>query len=139
MSAEDINRDPVIKSIFDEGGLEQPSANFTSQIIKVIKSQSKDSVFVYKPVIGKKTWLVLIFLGVSLFVYLTLGLSPESGFLSLHGFSLDFDASGIRKALGQFKFSLELSPIFKTALIALSIFTFSHLIIFELKSRSLIK
>jgi len=139
MSAEEIKKDPVIKSIFEEGGLEHPSSNFTDQIIKAIKSEAKDSVFIYKPAIGKKTWLALIIFGVALFIYLTLGLSPEGGFLNLPEFSMDFDASGIRKVLGQFSFSLDLSPILKTSLIALSIFTFTNLIIFELKSRSFFK
>lgn len=139
MSAEEIKKDPVIKSIFEEGGLEYPSSNFTDQIIKAIKSEAKDSVFIYKPAIGKKTWLTLIIFGVALFIYLTLGLSPEGGFLNLPEFSMDFDASGIRKVLGQFSFSLDLSPILKTSLIALSIFTFTNLIIFELKSRSFFK
>ena len=139
MSAEEIKKDPVIKSIFEEGGLEHPSSNFTDQIIKTIKSEAKDSVFVYKPAIGKKTWLVLIIFGVALFIYLTLGLSPEGGFLNLPEFSMGFDTSGIKKVLGQFRFSLELSPILKMALVALSVFTFSNLIIFELRSRSFFK
>jgi hypothetical protein len=139
MSAEEIKKDPVIKSIFDEGGLEQPSDNFTDQIINTIKAQSKDSAFVYKPVISKKAWLALTFLGISLFVYLMLGLSPDSEFLGFHGFLMDFDTSGIKKVLGQFRFSLELSPILKMALATLSIFTFANLIIFELRSRSFFK
>ena len=59
MSAKEIRKDPFIKSIFDEGGTEQPSGNFTNQIINTIKAQSKKSAFVYKPVISKKAWLVI--------------------------------------------------------------------------------
>ena len=139
MSAEEIKKDPVIKSIFDEGGLEHPSANFTDQIINTIKSESKDAVFVYKPIISKKAWLILIFIGLSLFVYLTFGLSSESSYFGIHGFSMNFDAPNLKEFMGRFKFSFGLSPILKTALIALSIFTFSNLIIFELKSKSLFR
>ena len=63
MSSEEFKKDPTIKSIFDEGGIEQPSDNFTNQIIKNIKAQSKESAFVYTPVISKNGWLVLAFIG----------------------------------------------------------------------------
>ena len=139
MSDENIKKDPVIQSMLDEGGLEHPSNNFTNQIINSIKAQTKESAFVYKPVISKNVWLGLIFAGVSLFIYLVFSLSPESQFLNLNGFSMDFDASRIREIIPQISFSLELSSIMKTALIALSFFTFSNLIIFELKSRSFFK
>lgn len=139
MSSEEIKKDPFIKSILDEGGLEKPSRNFTSQIINTIKAQSKDSAFVYKPVISRSAWLVLAFLGTALFLYILLGLSPGGQFLNLHEFSLNIDSSKIKGLLSKVAFSFEITPILKTSLIALTFFTFSNLIIFELKSRSFFK
>lgn len=139
MSLEDIKKDPIIKSIFDEGGLEQPSGGFTNNIINAIKTQTENSVFVYKPVISRGAWLVITFLGISLFAYLFFGFSPEGKGLDLYGYTLNFDTSIIKGIFSKFSFSFNLSPIFKIALMALSFFTFSNLIIFELKSRSILK
>ena len=139
MSSENIKKDPTIKSIFDEGGLEQPSGSFTSNIINAIKIQSEHSVFVYKPVISRNAWLVITFLGISLFAYLFFGFSPEGKGLDLYGYTLNFDTSIIRGLFSKINFSLNLSPILKISLMALTFFTFSNLIIFELKSRSFFK
>lgn len=139
MSAEEMKKDPIIKSILDEGGLEHPSSKFTNNIINAIKAQSKDAAYVYKPVISKSAWLVLIFMGSALFIYLLLGLSPENSLLNLEGFSFSVDTSALKSFFGKFSLSLEMSPIYKTALIALSLFTFTNLIIFELRNKSLWK
>jgi len=139
MNSEEIKKDPIIKSILDEGGLEKPSRNFTNQIINTIKAQSKDSVFVYKPVISRSAWLVLAFLGAALFIYLLLGLSPEGQFINFNEFALNIDTSKIKGLFSKIVISFEFTPILKTSLIALTFFTFSNLIIFELKNRSFFK
>lgn len=139
MSTENIKRDPIIKSIFDEGGLEQPSGSFTRNIIKAIKSQSQDSVFVYKPVISKKAWLIIALLGCSLFIYLLLGGAAEGQGPQYFGVKLNFDTAIISGLFSKIAFSFTLSPILKTSLLALIFFTFSNLIIFELRNRSFFK
>lgn len=141
MSLEEIKKDPFIKSLFDEGGKEHPSDKFTDQIMNTIKAQSKESAFVYTPVISKNVWLVIAFFGVSLFAYLLLG-SAEQGQgqgLNLYGYSLNVDTSIIKGVFSKIAFSFEISPILKTSLLALIFFTFSNLIIFELRSRSFFK
>ena len=139
MSSEEIKKDPFIKSIFDEGGIEQPSGNFTNQIIQNINAQSKESAFVYKPVISKNAWLILGFLGFSLFVYLLFGNPAEGQGLNLYGYTLNIDTSIVEGIFSKIAFSFELSPILKTSFIALIFFTFSNLIIFEIRSRSFFK
>ncbi|MCG8308913.1 MAG: hypothetical protein MI975_16075 [Cytophagales bacterium] len=139
MKPEKIKRDSLIKSIFDEGGIEQPSGKFTSQIINTIKAQTQESVFEYKPVISRKVWLMIAFLGVSLFLYLLLGFAPEGRGLNLYGYTLNIDTGAVRGILNKIAVSFELTPILKTSLIALTFFTFSNLIVFELKSRSFFK
>lgn len=139
MSLEEIKKDPFIKSIFDEGGSEQPSDHFTSQIINTIKAQSNESAFDYKPVISKNTWLVVAFLGVSLFAYLIFGSPDQSQGLTLYGYSMNVDTSIIKGVFSKIAFSFELTPILKTSFLALIFFTFSNLIIFELRSRSFFK
>jgi len=140
MKNQEVNRDPVIKSILNEGGLEQPSRGFTNQIINTIKAaQSKDSVFVYKPVISKNAWLAIVFLGVSLFIYLLFGNAGQGQGVNLYGYSLNIDPSIIKGVFSKITFSFELTPILKNSFLALIFFTFSNLIIFELKSRSFFK
>lgn len=139
MSSEEIKKDPFIKSIFDEAGEVKPSNNFTNQIISAIKSQSKESAFVYKPIISKNAWLVMAFLVVSLFVYLIAGNAEAGQGINLYGYSLKLDASFIQGFFSKLAFSFELSPILKTSFLALIVFTFSNLIIFELRSRSFFK
>ena len=139
MSTKEIKRDPFIKSIFDEGGKELPSDKFTDQIIDTIKAQSKESAYVYKPVISKKAWLLIAAFGVSLFLYILLGDAEPGQGLNIYGYSLNLDTSALKGIFSKIAFSFELSPILKTSFIALLFFTFSNLIIFELRSRSLIK
>src|SRR6056300_1251349 len=91
MSSEEMKKDPIIKSFFDEGGMEQPSGNFTSNIIKDIKAQSENSVYVYKPVISKSAWLIIAALGLALFIYLSFGVPPEGTGIELYGYAFKFD------------------------------------------------
>jgi hypothetical protein len=139
MSSKDIKKDPFIKSIFDEAGEAHPSASFTTQIINVIKSETKESAFVYKPIISKNAWLVMAFLVISLFVYLLVGNSEAGQGINLYGYSLNMDTSIVKGFFSKLVFSFELSPILKTSFLALIVFTFSNLIIFELRSRSFFK
>lgn len=140
MKHQEVNKDPFIKSILDEGGLEQPSSGFTSHVIDKLKAaQASETVFVYKPVISRKTWLILAIFGIVLFAYLLLGFAPEGQGVDLYGYKLNIDMSLIKGLFSKMVFSFEITPIVKTSLIALTFFTFSNLIIFELKSRSFFK
>ena len=139
MSSSEIKKDPFIKSLLEEGGIEQPSDRFTHRIIDSIKAQSRESAYVYTPVISRNAWLTIAFFGVSLFVYIILGSSPDSQGIDLYGYSLNLDASKIQGFFSKIAFSFKLSPILKTAFMALVFFTFANLVIFELRSRSFFK
>jgi hypothetical protein len=139
MNEQEINRDPYIKSLLEEGGTEKPSNNFTNNIIDKIKAQSAPSAFTYKPVISKSAWLTMAFIGVAAFLYL-LFVNPSSGQgFELYGYSLNINLSKLKNIFSKVAFSFELTPIFKTSIIALFVFTFSNLLIFELKNRSIFK
>ena len=139
MSSKEINRDPFIKSIFDEGGIENPSDGFTKQIIKDIKAQSKERVFEYKPVISRNAWLIIAFLGIALFLFIFFQSSGQGQGIELFGYTVNWDTQKITSLFKNIAFSFKLTPIFKTSLLALTFFTFTNLIIFELKSRSFFK
>jgi hypothetical protein len=139
MSEQEINKDPYIKSLFDEGGTEEPSGRFTNSVIDKIKAQSAPSVFTYKPVISKSAWLTMAAIGVIVFFYLIFINPSSSQGLELYGYSLNFDFTKVKNIFSKVAFSFELTPIFKTSIIALFVFTFSNLIFFELKNRSILK
>ena len=139
MSEQELHNEKYIKSLMQEGGTEQPSSHFTTNIVEAINAQATSSSFAYKPVISKKAWIILAVVGLAIFLYL-LFLNPSSGEgLSLYGYSLNLDLSKAKGLFNKVAFSFELTPIFKTSIIALVIFTFSNLILFELKNRSFIK
>ena len=139
MNPEELKKDPVIKSIFDEGGMEQPSGKFTSTILKNIKAQSENSVYKYQPVISKSAWLVIAAIGLAFFIYLSFAMTPEGTGIELYGYALKFDTSFLKTFFSKIALSFTLSPILKTSLMALIFSTFFHLIIFELRSRSFFK
>ena len=139
MSEQEPIKDQYIKSLFEEGGTEEPSKRFTNNIIEAIKVESTSSAFTYKPIISKSAWLTIAFIGVTAFIYL-LFINPSGGEgIDLYGYSLSLDFSKVKGLFSKVAFSFELSPILKTAIIALFIFTFTNLIIFELKNRSIFK
>lgn len=141
MSLEEIKRDLAIKSMFEEAGVENPSAGFTDNIIKKIETQSAASVFVYKPVISNNTWKILAFLFSSLILFIVLT-SPSAGAgqsvqLFKNIFNIDF--SVITDIVQKMSFSFDLSPIFKISLLALMVFSFVNLLIIHNQSRSYFK
>jgi hypothetical protein len=139
MSEQEIQKDPYIKSLFEEAGTEEPSKRFTNSVIDQIKAQSASSVFTYKPVISRSAWLTMAAIGVLAFLYLVFVNPSSSEGLELYGYSLNFDFTKVKNLFSKVAFSFELTPIFKTSIIALFVFTFSNLIIFELKNRSIFK
>ena len=139
MSEHELNKDQYIKSLFEEAGKEEPSGRFTSNIIEAIKNQSSASAYAYKPVISRGAWLIMAFIGIAAFFYLLfVNPSGEQG-LEVFGYDLNLDFSAAKGFFSKMAFSFELTPIFKTSIAALFIFTFSNLLIFELKNRSILK
>ena len=139
MSSGEMKKDQYIKKLFDEAGMEQPSSRFTSNVINTIKAESKQNAFEYKPVISRTAWRIIAVIGFGLFLYLLFGASGEGQALNLYGYSLNFDTSKINNIFSKIAISFELTPIMKTSFIALVLFTFSNLIIFELKNKSFFK
>ena len=139
MSEQELNRDPYIKSLIEEAGAEEPSGRFTSNIIEAIKIQSPPSVKAYQPVISRSAWLIMAFIGIAAFFYLLFANPSGDQGLEVFGYGLSLDFSVTKSFISKMAFSFELTPIFKTSIIALFIFTFSNLLIFELKNRSIFK
>jgi hypothetical protein len=139
MSTQEPNQDQYIKSLFEEGGTEEPSRHFTNNIIDAINAKSASSTYTYKPIISKSAWLTMAFIGIAAFLYLLFVSPASSQGTDFYGYSLNFDLSKVKGLLSKVAFSFELTPILKTSIIALFIFTFSNLLIFELKNKSMFK
>ena len=64
--------DDFIKKIVLESGLEQPSEDFTAAVLSKVALESKHSkTILFKPLISKSTWgvLVAVVIGIIAFVY----------------------------------------------------------------------
>lgn len=139
MNHQEEFHDDYIKSLIQEGGVSEPSRDFTNNLIESIKTRPAQSAYAYKPVISRSAWLAIALIGCAAFAYMFF-VSPENGQgLNIYGYSLSLDFSKLKGIASQMAISFELTPILKTSLAALFIFTFSNLIIFELKNRSILK
>jgi len=70
MEKESKNIDRITKKIIKDGGLEQPSPDFFSNVMEAIASQSTSPSMVYQPLISKKVWMLLFVLTAAVLVLL---------------------------------------------------------------------
>ncbi len=71
--------DFLIRSTLKKDGLNSPSSDFTDKILGVITKKSKSSIYDYKPLLSKRSWiLIAITIGVVLTIVLN-GASSASG------------------------------------------------------------
>ena len=70
MEKQSKNIDRITKKIIKDAGLEQPSADFFSNVMEAIESQSTSPSIVYQPLISKKVWILLFALTAAVLVLL---------------------------------------------------------------------
>ena len=58
-SKEDKNLENLVEKMMKENSLEKPSFNFTSKVMTDVFLIEKKKSFSYKPVISKRTWLII--------------------------------------------------------------------------------
>jgi hypothetical protein len=139
MNEQEKHKDSYISTLLNEGAIERPPQRFTDNIINAIAAQSESSAYKYKPVISRTAWMIIAFIGVAAFAFLLFA-GPSGGQgLDILGYSFSLDFSKIKELAGGITISFELTPIVKTSIIALFVFTFSNLILLELKDRSIFK
>lgn len=62
--------DAFIERLVKDGGLEEPSADFTTAVIsKIEKAEEGKAAFAYRPLISKKTWAFVFACVILLFLY----------------------------------------------------------------------
>ncbi len=59
MEKQPENIDRITKKIIKDAGLHQPSADFFSNVMEAIESQSTSASIVYKPLISKTVWIFI--------------------------------------------------------------------------------
>ena len=140
MNTGDLNTEKYFKKLMTEGGLVQPPERFTQQVLQKISVLSPASQEKYKPILSRKTWMILAIVVVAIFTYSYLmGGTTSSSTFNVMGIEVSLDLSIFKEMFQKVVFSFELSPIMQTSILALVVFTFSNLIIFELRNRSFIK
>ncbi len=128
------NIDPVIKSLLEEAGTEQPSSQFSDKIMHQIHEKSMKSAFVYTPVIGRKAWILMALFAISLVVYLLTAYAGEVQPVESYGYDFHIDTTVFSSLLAKFT-SLFASPILKAAILTFVVFTFINQLILYWKSR----
>ena len=74
----DKSLDQLSRKIMGKSNMEQPSLDFTSQVMLQIKTLTTSGAFIYKPLISKWVWWCMGVLVSSIFTYV-LFFSSESG------------------------------------------------------------
>lgn len=102
--------DDLAKKVMKEAPIESPSFNFTDAVMLQVEALNKNQATVYKPLISKKTWVLILVSFLSIIIYIMFfGTQTEtSGWLS----KIDFSA------LSNNKLSYTL-PSFKTSKIVI--------------------
>ena len=70
--------DSFTKKLFKDGSTESPSFDFTTKVMSDVNALSSTNVTVYKPLISKRTWILISISVVALIAYFTFGLQLES-------------------------------------------------------------
>ena len=76
--------DQITEKLFTEQPLESPSSDFSSKVMVRVEGLQNETVTVYKPLISKAGWFIIItgFLAVVVFVYLSGNGTETSGWFN---------------------------------------------------------
>ncbi|OEJ98941.1 hypothetical protein A8C32_07060 [Flavivirga aquatica] len=79
----------LTKKVIQEGSLECPSFNFTDDIMSQIELLDKKHIIIYKPLISKTIWSLILASFFILILYIVFGTQTEStGWLNKINFSI---------------------------------------------------
>ncbi|GAA4816565.1 hypothetical protein [Litoribaculum gwangyangense] len=121
--------DDLSKKVMAHGKVESPSFNFTDAVMSKIETLSKNQATIYKPLISKRMWFLILVGFLALFSYgLFSGNNEESiGWLNKIDFSI-LSNNNISNTLSSFKFSKTLmyALVFFGSMICLQIPILKH-------------
>lgn len=95
---EDKNLEKLVENLMAETSLASPSIDFASKVMSGVMAVEKRKSFVYKPVISKWAWLIILGSIVCLFAFIILD-NPQSA--STHGY-FNFTVFNFEKMLKSF-------------------------------------
>jgi len=140
MKKEEVYKDPIITKLFAEGGEVKPPTQFASRILKNIKIESNPRSLVYTPLISKKTWLILTFAGIAMFLTVFFTSKTQSTTdTDLLGKFFQPDFTYLRHMMEKIMVSFEFGPVMQTSLLAMAVFIIIQLVILEWRNRSIFK
>ena len=112
---EDKNIEKLVADMMVSNSIERPSVNFTSGVMSAVLSQKAKSSLVYKPLISKRGWFVILlgFMALSVFLLLNHQVIPLNKFFYLSAVHLDQFLNPLS--------GLNISPLTANVLIASSV------------------
>ncbi|OUR95598.1 hypothetical protein A9Q87_00320 [Flavobacteriales bacterium 34_180_T64] len=97
--------DSFTKKLFKDASMESPSFDFTANIMSQVNALSATNVTVYKPLISKRTWILISIAVLALIAYFIFGSQLESsGWFSTIDFTV-VSENKFTEALSGFKMS----------------------------------
>lgn len=102
----DQNIEKLVDKLMQHDSLEQPSLDFTSNVMQRIEAEAKSKVTVYKPLIAKPVWYAIAAAMVVLvgFLYSSSTVGSESSWLPEVNYDALFE-NKLTNTLSAFKFS----------------------------------
>lgn len=100
----------LTKKVFKEASIETPSFNFNEAVMSQVKVLSKSNVTVYKPLISKITWTLILvgFLAITIYVLFYGNQTDSVSWLSKLDFSF-FSNNSVLNTLSSLKLSKTLT------------------------------
>ena len=113
MEADDKKIEAFIDKLMSADALEQPSLDFTAHVMSKVEAISNSTVTVYKPLISKPVWMLIISAFVALVGYVVFNEpSTSSGLLER------FDLSGVSNPLENISFNFSKTLMYAMVLMA---------------------
>ncbi len=106
----------LIDSIMKDAPKEQPSVDFTANVMSQLALISNHQSTVYKPLISKKVWGLLVIIVVSLIVFLGVSQPASQSWFQ----SFDLNSFGNHRILGRFA-AIQISGTTKVSIVMFAV------------------
>jgi hypothetical protein len=113
MEADDKKIEAFIDKLMSADSLEQPSIDFTANVMSKVEAISNSTATVYKPLISKQVWILIVATFLALVGYVIFNEpSTSSGLLER------FDLSGVSNPLENISFNFSKTLMYAMVLMA---------------------
>ena len=115
---EDKNIENLVENLMAETSVENPSIEFTAKVMSGIFAVEKNKVFMYKPVISKRIWFIILGTIVALFAFI------------IFNTSMTFAGSNLDLAFLTFDRFLKSLPIFQISSMTANVILVATIMVF---------